>query len=194
MSRLSENVRLAVRRLRRTPGFTTVVLLTLALGIGANTAVFSAVHAVLLRPLPYRDAERLVVVDHHYPSLKGLLAGVSAPGFADYRDRVRAFEASAAQTWWTPNLTGRGEPERLVGMRVSGGYFAMLGVGAARGRTLSVRVTWHHADSSAARVGSVRRSSIRPRSSASRRGTGAGSGSTLVTPAAPSSTSQEPLT
>ena len=125
-----------LRRLLRTPGFTLVVLLTLALGIGANTAVFSAVHAVLLRPLPYREAERLVVVDHHYPSLKGLLAGVSAPGFVDYRDRVRLFEASAAQTGWGPNLTGAGEPERLAGARVSGGYFQTLGVAPALGRAL----------------------------------------------------------
>jgi predicted permease len=129
-------VPLALRRLLRTPGFTLVVLLTLALGIGANTAVFSAVNAVLLRPLPYREADRLVVVDHHYPSLKGLLAGVSAPGFADYRDRVRVFEGVAAQTGWGPNLTGAGEPERLAGARVSAQYFAVLGVAPALGRAL----------------------------------------------------------
>ena len=127
---------LALRRLLRTPGFSLVVLLTLALGIGANTAVFSAVAAVLLRPLPYREPERLLVVDHHYPSLKGLLAGVSAPGFIDYRDRVRAFESAAVETRWGPNLTGAGDPERLGGSRVSGQFFAMLGVAPAIGRVL----------------------------------------------------------
>ena len=127
---------LALRRLLRTPGFSLVVLLTLALGIGANTAVFSAVDAVLLRPLPYREPERLLVVDHHYPSLKGLLAGVSAPGFVDYRTRVRAFESAAVETRWGPNLTGTGDPERLGGGLVSGQFFPMLGVAPALGRVL----------------------------------------------------------
>jgi putative ABC transport system permease protein len=127
---------LVLRRLLRTPGFTLVVLLTLALGIGANTAVFSAVNAVLLRPLPYREGERLVVVDHHYPSLNGLLAGVGAPTLVDVQTRLPAFAAAAVRTAWGPNLTGVGEPERLSGARVSGQYFATLGVAPRLGRAL----------------------------------------------------------
>jgi predicted permease len=126
----------AVRRLLRTPGFTLVVLLTLALGIGANTAVFSAVDAVLLRPLPYREGERLVVVDHLYPSLDGLMAGVGAPTLADVGTRVRAFASVAVRTGWGPNLTGVGEPERLTGGQVSGDYFRTLDVAPQLGRAL----------------------------------------------------------
>ncbi len=130
------DLRRAFRALRRAPGFVLLVILPLALGIGATTAIFSAVHGVLLRPLAYRDPERLVTVDHLYPSLKGLEAGVSAPGFVDYRDRTRSFARAAVEAYWQPNLTGAGEPERLVGSRVSGDYFAALGVGAALGRAL----------------------------------------------------------
>ena len=129
-------VRQALRGIRRAPGFATLVIATLALGIGATTAIFSVVHAVLLRPLPYRDADRLVVVHHFYPSLDNLEASVSAPGFADYREKVRSFASVAVMTWWQPNLTGRGEPERLRGARVSGAYFSTLGVAPALGRTL----------------------------------------------------------
>ena len=89
MDTLLKDVRYAFRRLRKTPGFSAIVLLTLALGIGANTAIFSVVNTVLLRPFAYRDPERLVVVDHFYPSLNNLEAGASAPGFRDLRDRPR---------------------------------------------------------------------------------------------------------
>jgi predicted permease len=136
MSSSLQLVRHAARRLRRSPGFTAVVLLTLALGIGANTAIFTVVNAVLLRPLPYREPSRLVVVDHEYPDLKGLLAGVSAPGSVEYRARTGIFADAAAVTGWGANLTGRGEPERVVGARVSGGFFNTLGVAPARGRVL----------------------------------------------------------
>ena len=129
------DLRYALRALRKSPGFTAVALLTLALGIGANSAIFSVVNGVLLRPLPYREPERLVVVNHSYPSLK-LEASVSAAGFVDYRDRARSFRGVAAHTWWQPNLTGRGDPERVSGGRVSGQYFSTLGVPAAVGRAL----------------------------------------------------------
>jgi putative ABC transport system permease protein len=130
------DLRYALRALRKSPGFTLVAALTLALGIGANSAIFSVVNAVLLRPLPYRAPEQLVTVSHYYPSLNGLEAPVSGPGFVDYRDRTRAFDAVAVETAWRPNLTGRGDPERLTGARVSGRFFAAVGVPAALGRTL----------------------------------------------------------
>jgi len=133
---LLRDLRYAGRRLRRTPAFTALVVATLALGIGANTAIFSVVDAVLLRPLPYRDVDRLVAVRHSYPSQE-LLAPVDAAGFARYRDEARSFGGlTAVRARWEPNLTGQGEPERLVGARVSGRFFEVLGVPAALGRTL----------------------------------------------------------
>ncbi|MEP6692766.1 MAG: ABC transporter permease, partial [Gemmatimonadaceae bacterium] len=109
--------------------------LTLALGIGANTAIFSVVNTVLLRPLPYRQPDRLVTIQHFYPALK-LDAPVSAPGFKDYREKTRIFDGVSVQTGFNANLTGLGDPERLRGQRVSGDYFKTMGVGAALGRVL----------------------------------------------------------
>ena len=135
MDRILFDLRYAARRLRHSPGFTLVVILTLALGIGANSAIFSVVNTVLVRPLPYADPERLVTIFHWYPSLK-LEAPVSAPGFQTYRDRIRAFDGVAVSSPWNVNLTGTGEPERLRGVRVSAQFFATLGVAASRGRVL----------------------------------------------------------
>ena len=117
------DIRYAARRLMHSPGFTTVVLLTLALGIGANSAIFSVVNTVLLQPLPYHEPARLATIYHWYPSIK-LEAGVSAIGFKDYRDRTHSFSGVAVQTGWPVNLTGVGEPERLNGVRVSAQWFA----------------------------------------------------------------------
>jgi putative ABC transport system permease protein len=130
------DLRYALRALRKSPGFTLVAALTLALGIGANSAIFSVVNAVLLRPLPYREPERLVTVNHFYPSFNGLQAPVSAGGFVDYQNRTRSFERMAVESGWNPNLTGRGDPERISGAQVSGQFFATLGVPAALGRAL----------------------------------------------------------
>jgi putative ABC transport system permease protein len=130
------DLRYAVRTLRKSPGFTLVAVLTLALGIGANTAIFSVIDAVLLRPLPYAQPGRLVDVNHFYPSLNNLRAGVSVPGFRDYGARTDVFEKSAVETGAAMNLTGAGEPERVNVTRVSGEFFTTLGVSAALGRTL----------------------------------------------------------
>jgi putative ABC transport system permease protein len=136
MDTLLRDVRYSLRRLRHSPGFATIVVLTLALGIGANTAIFSVVNAVLLRPLPYHEPERLVTINHFYPSLDDLEAPVSAMGFRDYRDRTRSFEGVAVETGWSANLTGTGEPERVPASRVSGAYFRVFGVPAQLGRAL----------------------------------------------------------
>ncbi|HWB41159.1 MAG TPA: ABC transporter permease [Gemmatimonadales bacterium] len=135
MDTLLQDLRYSLRRLARSPVFTGIVVLTLALGIGANTAIFSAVNAVLLRPLPYHEPHRLVTIEHLYPSLD-LEAPVSVPGFLDYEKRGRSFESMAVQSGWPANLTGVGEPVRMQGQRVSGRFFTTLQVPALLGRTL----------------------------------------------------------
>ena len=136
MQTLLQELRYGARRLRLSPAFTTIVVLTLALGIGANTAIFSVVNAVLLRPLPYREPDQLVTIEHYYPSLNALEAPVSALGFTEYRDKTKSFAGMAVQSGLGPNLTGFGDPERLQASRVTGQYFSTLGVSAARGRTI----------------------------------------------------------
>jgi len=136
MNSLLQDLRYAVRTLRKSPGFTLVALLTLALGIGANTAIFSVIDAVLLRALPYAQPDRLVRVNHFYPSLNNLRASVSVPGFRDYSARKDVFETSAVESPAAMNLTGAGEAERVNVVRVSGDFFTTLGVPAALGRTL----------------------------------------------------------
>ena len=130
-----QDLRYGVRVLAKSPVFTAVAVLTLALGIGANSAIFSIVNAVLLRPLDYKDSGRLVLVNHNYRKL-GLRASVSAPGYAHYREHAQSFSAVAAYTGWSVNLTGDGEPERLQGLTVTPNLFPLLGADAARGRVL----------------------------------------------------------
>ncbi len=135
MDTLLQDIRYAFRRLRKSPGFSAVVMLTLALGIGANTGIFSVVNTVLLRPLPYKEPERLTTLFHFYPVLNNLEAPVSAPGFKDYQARP-FFESAAVETGWGPTVTGSGDPQRLTGSIVSGDYFTVLGVPAMIGRPL----------------------------------------------------------
>jgi predicted permease len=137
MDVLLQDLRHAVRALLRQPGFTLVAVLTLGLGIGANTAIFSVVNGVLLVPLPYRQPDRLVTVNHFYPSLNNLQAPVSVPGFRDYSARTDLFTSAAVENGVAMNLTGPGaEPARVNVSKVSGEYFRTLGVPAALGRTL----------------------------------------------------------
>ncbi|UCG89105.1 MAG: ABC transporter permease [Gemmatimonadota bacterium] len=128
------NLRLAWRGLTRRPLFTVVAATTLALGIGANTTVFSIVNSMLLHPLPYPEPEQLVTLNHIYPS-QDLVVGVSPPGFRDYRDRTQSFESVAITRDGSATLTGAGEPVRVVGSRVSADYFRVYGVAPALGRS-----------------------------------------------------------
>jgi len=135
MERLIQDVRYGGRMIWKRPGFAAVVLLTLALGIGANTAIFSVVNAVLLKPLPYRNAERLVWVAGNVRGGTDR-ASVSPPDYVDYRAQNTVFEEFATSTS-VPNpvnLTGAGEPERLTGARVTANYFRAFGVEPALGR------------------------------------------------------------
>jgi putative ABC transport system permease protein len=136
MAPLGGTLRYALRTLRRSPGFAVVAILTLGLGIGANTAIFSVINAVVLRPLPYAQPERLVVMNHFYPSLNNLRAGVSVPGFLEYQKQRQDFSAVTVSTGWGPTLTGHGDAARLQGQRVAGEYFVAFGVNPALGRAL----------------------------------------------------------
>ncbi|HEY6271768.1 MAG TPA: ABC transporter permease [Terriglobales bacterium] len=129
MTTLIVDVRYGLRILAKSPGFAAVAILTLALGIGANTAIFSVVDAVLLRPLPYKDPGRLVVVLHYgeYP--------VAPANFLDWQRQNHVFESMGAAEYWTPNLTGVDQPEHLWALHVTSNIFPMLGVQPQLGRT-----------------------------------------------------------
>jgi len=130
METLWQDLRYSGRMLLKNPGFTLVAVLTLSLGIGANTAIFSIVNAVLLRPLPYDAPEQLVIVG------EGIAGGsVSYPNFADWRDDRKVFQAaSAMRSNESFNFTGSGEPERLQGRLISAGFLSLLGTPPMIGR------------------------------------------------------------
>ncbi|HZB44621.1 MAG TPA: ABC transporter permease, partial [Pyrinomonadaceae bacterium] len=132
---LWQDLRYGARKLRKSPGFTLVAVMTLALGIGANTAVFSVVNAVLLRPLPYKDPERLVRLSEYSEKIPEI--SVSYPNFLDWREQQTSFELMAAMQPGSYNLSGEGEPERLAGGHVSPEFFKVLGVEPALGRSFT---------------------------------------------------------
>jgi putative ABC transport system permease protein len=134
---LLHDLRYAARLQRKNPGFTIVAVIALALGIGANTAIFSVVNTVLLRPLPYKDPDRLVMVwedatKHGYPR-----DTPAAANFVDWRHQNQVFEGMAAMADMSFNLTGSGDPERLEGRRVSASLFPLLGVEPHLGRVFT---------------------------------------------------------
>jgi len=136
METLIQDIRYGIRSLLKRPGFTAIALIALALGIGANTAIFSLVNAVLLRPLPFADPDRLVWVWGNI-SNGGNRASVAPLDFLDFRKENKTFEEFAA-SFGVPlhlNLTGIGEPERLSAAGVTGNYFQALGAKPALGRT-----------------------------------------------------------
>jgi putative ABC transport system permease protein len=124
-----------VRWLLKSPGFTAVAVLTLAIGIGANTTIFSVVQAVLLKPLPFRDAARLCLVTERMPASATL--GPSWQNLQDWRVQNRSFEGIAVARNAAMTLTGVGEPERLQAQMASHDLFPLLGVQAVRGRTFT---------------------------------------------------------
>jgi putative ABC transport system permease protein len=131
---LAQDVRYALRQLVRAPGFTAVALLTLALGIGANTAIFSVVNGVVLKPLPFAEPHRVIRI---HSTRHGDKAAVSAPDFLDWRRDSRSFESMAAYYDGTSNLTGRGDPVRLTVGRVTADFFRVLRAPALVGRTFA---------------------------------------------------------
>jgi putative ABC transport system permease protein len=127
-----QDIRYGLRMLAKNPGFAAIAILTLALGIGANSAIFSIVHAVLLRPLPYPHSDRLVVVWEKGDD--GLRTNTSYATFVDWRARSRSFDELSVASYSIGTLTGSGQPEQLPALRVSANFFRTLGVRPALGR------------------------------------------------------------
>ncbi len=135
MTGLAPDVRYALRQMRKSPGFATVTIITLALGIGANTAIFSVVNGVLLNPLPFHDANRIVSMFEATPNFfKG---SISYPNFLDWQRDNRSFEAMAAYRSTDGSITGVGQPENVRAQRVSANFFPILGVNPILGRSFN---------------------------------------------------------
>ena len=135
MHTLWRDVRYAARMLVKNPGITFIVILALALGIGANTAIFSVVNAVLLRPLPYDEADRLVFLSESSKTMDEI--SISYPNFSDWRNQNHVFEKIGVYNRESYNLTGGGEPERISTAQVSADLFSALRVTAATGRVFN---------------------------------------------------------
>jgi putative ABC transport system permease protein len=133
MHYLWRDLRHGARLLIKNPSFTAIAVLTLALGIGANTAIFSVVNGVLLRPLPYPEQERLVMIWEDPGNIPR--NNVNPRNYADWREQNQVFEQVAAFYLQSVNLTDEGEPERMIGARVAANFFSILRVNAAHGRT-----------------------------------------------------------
>jgi len=134
MTTMLSDVRSAVKAWWSRPAFVLSALLSLGLGIGANTAIFSVVHGVLLEPLPFRDPQQLFMIHSRHPSTDRY--PFQLPEFCDHRDGNSTLAAMAAYAGWNASLTGERDAERLLGVRASGNLFEMLGVTAALGRAL----------------------------------------------------------
>src|SRR5438270_12474540 len=134
MDSLLQDVRYAWRMMRKSPGFTLVVIMTIALGVGANTAMFSIVNAVLLRPLPYRDPDHLVRIFFNEPGVGLRDVRFSKPELDDLLNRAGVFQDVTPIYEGSENLTGGKQPERVDGVNGSFSYFSMLGVVPQIGR------------------------------------------------------------
>ena len=137
MSSLLQDLRYSIRALIKTPSFTIVAVLALALGIGANVAIFSVVNGILIKPLPYQNQDRLVRVFAQFLGQDMPKSNMSPPEFIDFKRRNRVFDETAAYADWKVNLTGVPDPERLSSTYVTAGLWRILGVPAALGRTFT---------------------------------------------------------
>src|SRR5712691_1912483 len=133
MSTLFQDLRYGLRMLAKNPGFTAVVVITLALGIGANTAIFSVVNRVLLRPLPYRNPSRLIMLWETYQQFPRVWASV--PNLIDWREQNHVFDTIGAYRLSSEfTVIGQGDPERIQGTFTSANLFPLMGVKASLGR------------------------------------------------------------
>ena len=144
MTTLAQDIRFAIRTLFNKPGFALACILTIALGIGANSAIFSLVNGVLLRPLPLHQAEQLVTPEVIAPT--GFEISLSIPNFRDWRERSRSFESFAANARRSRTLTGGERPEVVVVRLILGDFFETLGVQPALGRWIPSDETWAGAE------------------------------------------------
>jgi predicted permease len=135
LSAVWKDVRYSIRILKARPGFTAVAVITLALGVGANTAIFSVVRSLLLEPLPFPQPERLAMLWEAPAADPADISIVSAPNYLDFQRGVKAFEVSGIWEYLNFNFSGDGEAERVPGLRVSASTFTMLGVRPQLGRT-----------------------------------------------------------
>src|SRR5215467_6229454 len=135
MESLLQDVRYGFRMLARSPGFAVIAIVTLALGIGANTTIFSVVNGVLINPLPFHESDQLVSLFEEIPNFKN--GSISYPDFVDWQRMNRTFTAIAAYRSDGFTLSGQGEPERLQGEMVAAPFFEILGVNALHGRTFT---------------------------------------------------------
>src|SRR5215510_10491304 len=134
-STLWQDIRYGARMLLKNPGVTIIVIIALALGIGANSAIFSVVNAVLLRPMPYEQSDRLVFLNEKSPVLDEM--SISYPNFSDWRAQNQSFEKMGVYNRGSYNLTGAGEAERLVTAQMSADLFSVLRVNALHGRVFT---------------------------------------------------------
>src|ERR1044072_2700675 len=134
METLLKDLRYGVRMLMKRPAFTAIAVMTLALGIGANTAIFSVVNSILLRPLPYKNPERIMQVGEHHEGWQS--TNITYASFLDLLASSKSLEALSAYRNWNYNLADGGEPEQAQGALVSGNFFSALGVAPALGRSL----------------------------------------------------------
>src|SRR5690242_2308949 len=135
MGTLVQDLRYGIRMLAKNPGFTVVAVLTLALGIGANTAIFSVVNAVLFRPYPFQEPERLVVVKESLPAFMPEPVDVPAPDVLEFKRQSKPFSNVAGFQPTNFELSGEGQPQRIVATRVTSDLFPVLGIAPALGRT-----------------------------------------------------------
>ena len=134
MESLLSDVRYAVRNLSRRPGFTIIAVITLALGIGANTAIFSAINALLLKPLQFPELDRVVAIWDKLPSRGVLHNEVTVANYLDWQSQTQSFEQLALYRWWSANLTGIDPPERIQGFLVTANFLDATGMKPIMGR------------------------------------------------------------
>src|SRR5580700_7523451 len=135
MTALIQDLRFALRMLTKSPAFTVVAVLTLALAIGANTALFSIINGVLLNRLPYPEPDQLVTLHESKPNFA--TGSISFPNFRDWRDENQSFSSFAIYRTYGFNLMGIGDPERINALFISSDFFKVQGVGPVIGRTFA---------------------------------------------------------
>ena len=131
-----DDARFAIRQLTKAPAFAAIAALTIALGIGATTAIFSVVHAVVLQPLPYPDPDQLMVVGEDFDG-RGRPSDVSIGNFSDWRTHAKSFSALGASNFFNFNLSDEGRPERVLGARVTHTWFSAMATPAEHGRVFA---------------------------------------------------------